>query len=117
MTGTIKPQSSATAYADVDRPAVDDVLPCYRRVHDRKCFQRLYDAGDDERHVGELLSGRGLEIGALPRANARNTSEIDLHERRDVSRSAPRGNHVVADQRAHFGHRLDAIARPWLGGG
>src|SRR5439155_12554217 len=99
---------------DVDLLPVDDACAGDRRVHHRKCLQALRHGFDDERHVTELLAGGCLELGALRRADSGDAREVDLDERSDVGRCVPRRDHVIADQRAHFGHRLDDIAGPRL---
>ena len=101
--------------ADVDLLAIDDFVAAHRRVDDRVRLQPVDDRFQDERHVRELLAGRLLELGAILRANPRDAREVDLEERAHVRRRVPRRDHVLADQRAHLGHRLDDVARPRLG--
>src|SRR5438034_1450213 len=69
---------------------------------------------DDERQIRELLAGRPLELRAVLRANARQPRKVDLEERADVRRGVARRDHMLADERAHLGHRFDDVARPWL---
>ncbi len=103
--------------ADVVLLAVDEVGAGHRRVHDRERLEAVDDGFDDERHVGQLLAGVGLEAGPVLRAQACDAGEVELHERRHVRGSAARDDHVLGDALAHDRHGLDDVARPRLGGG
>src|SRR5581483_10600768 len=92
--------------------AVDHIVAGDRRIQRRELTQTVDRGLDDERHERETLTRGSLELRALFRADSRDSGEINLEYRRDVSRRAAREDHVVADQRAHLAHRLDDIAFP-----
>ena len=63
ITGTISPQSSATAMPMLHFLVQHDVRAVHRGVHGGKRAQRLHCRAHEERHERELRSGGLLELG------------------------------------------------------
>ena len=114
ITGTMRPQSRATAMPEVDVLLVDDGVAVDAGVQDREGLERVDRGLEDERHVGELDAAPLLVGGAVLLAQLVDARHVDLEDGGDVGRGALREHHVLGRLPADGRHRhdFDAAAGP-----
>ncbi len=103
-TGTMSPQSSATAMPTLIVAVVADVVAFERGVDDGKLLHGDDGGAHEERHEGEADAVALLESGLLLGAQGHDAGEIHFVHAVDVSTGAARLDHALGDDLAHVGH-------------
>ena len=105
MTGTISPQSSATAMPMLMFLLYRIASPSIDRVHDRVLAQRDDHRPRDERHVGQLHAVALLVLRLLLLAQPHDLRHVHLEDGVHMRAGLLRLDHALRDDRAHLRHR------------
>ena len=103
-TGTIRPQSRATAIPTLMLSVVADVVAFERGVDNWPLLHRDDGGAHEERHEGEADAVALFERVLVFSAQGDDAGEIHFVHAVDVSAGAARLDHALGDDLAHVGH-------------
>jgi hypothetical protein len=108
ITGTIRPQSKATAIPMLHSLCRTNVRAIHGRVHRGKGAQGLDGGAHEERHEGEL-GAAGLRTWPSSWRAGRRSGDVRFVHGVNVRGDALREHHVLGDALPHDGHGLDFV--------